>query len=379
MRTLTWDQVRARRLARSHLLTPAPRERLAEVVGQVCGIQAQVMGAAELAVGARVTGVTQQDVREALWERRRLVKTYGPRGTLHLLPAGELPMWMAALQAIPDHHGAMWYELAGVGREQVDELVQATGQALDERRLTREELAQAVSPRVGRWARERLASTWGDLLAPAALAGALCFGPPRDTKVTFVRADQWIGGWHQQDPRAALLEVLRRFLGAYGPTTPQAFARWWATTPAIAHQLFAQLGNEVAEVDVAGQRAWLLAADLEEPLEVIRDVVRLLPHYDCFVVGSRPRDQLVRDAVADARIRSYRRGRYEGVVALPTLLVDGLVTGMWERRTRGRRIQITVEATKALTSGQHRRLEAEAARVGAFFDADASLAIGVLA
>jgi Winged helix DNA-binding domain len=58
-------------------------------------------------LGARVAGVTQQDVREALWGERRLVKTYGPRGTLHLLPAGELPMWMAALQAIPDHHGAM--------------------------------------------------------------------------------------------------------------------------------------------------------------------------------------------------------------------------------------------------------------------------------
>lgn len=108
VRTLTWDQVRARRLARSHLLTPAPRERLAAVVGQVCGVQAQVMGAAELAVGARVDGVVQRDVRDELWQRRTLVRTYGPRGTLHLLPARELPIWMAALQAIPNHRGAMW-------------------------------------------------------------------------------------------------------------------------------------------------------------------------------------------------------------------------------------------------------------------------------
>jgi hypothetical protein len=62
------------------------------------------------------------------------------------------------------------------------------------------------------------------------------------------------------------------------------------------------------------------------------------------VIVSRPRDQLVRDA-ADARIRSYRRGRYEGVVALPTLLVYGLVSGMWSG-ARGRRIQITVEAIR---------------------------------
>ena len=61
------------------------------------------------------------------------------------------------------------------------------------------------------------------------------------------------------------------------------------------------------------------------------------------MIVSRPRDQLVRDA-ADARIRSYRRG-YEGVVALPTLLVYGLVSGMWSG-ARGRRIQITVEAIR---------------------------------
>ena len=51
-----------------------------------------------------------------------------------------------------------------------------------------------------------------------------------------------------------------------------------------------------------------------------------------------------------AGIRSYRRGRCEGMVALPALLVDGLVTGMWARRTRGRRIDITVEPTEELTS-----------------------------
>jgi hypothetical protein len=377
VRTLTWDQVRARRLARSHLLAPAPRERLVDVVGEVCGIQAQIMGAAELAVGARVGGVTQQDVREELWGRRSLVKTYGPRGTLHLLPARELPMWMAALRAIPDHHGAMWYELADVRREQVDELVEVTGEVLDGRQLTREELAQVVSPRVGRWARERLASTWGDLLAPAALTGALCFGPSRGANVTFVRADQWIGGWCEEDPGLALLEVLRRFLTAYGPTTPPEFARWFVTKPATARQLFTQLGDEIAEVDVEGQRAWLPAADLDEPFGVARDVVRLLPQYDCFVIGSRPREQLLPDAT-QARVRSYRRGRYEGAVALPTLLVDGLVTGMWERRRRGRQIQITVEATEEFTSGQRRRLETEAARVGAFFGADASLTIGAL-
>jgi hypothetical protein len=350
---------------------------LVDVVGDVCGIQAQVLGAAELAIGARVEGVTQQDVRSELWERRSLVKTYGPRGTLHLLPARELPMWMAAMRAIPNHHGLMWNALAGFSGTQVDELVVATRDALDGRSLTRQELARDVSARVGEWAHERLMSMWGDLLAPAALTGALCFGPSRGANVTFVRADQWIRGWRDEEPHSSLLQVLRRFLSAYGPARPQEFARWFVTAPATAAGLFTQLGDELAQVDVEGQTAWLPAHGIDEVIEPIRDVVRLVPQYDCFVLGSRPREQLMADEV-HRRVRSYRRGRYEGAVALSTLLVDGLVTGIWERRVRARRLEIAVEPIVELTARQRKQLHAEAARVGAFFGRDASLKIAAL-
>ena len=200
MLSLSWDQVRAWRLEHSHLVEPAPRDRVAEVVGDVCGIQAQVMVAAELALAARVDGLTQQAVREELWVRRNLVKTYGPRGTLHLLPAAELPTCMAALRAIPNHHGAMWNAMTDVNQEQVGDLVAATRQVLDRRQLSRDELAAGVSQLVGAWARKRLSSTWGDLLAPAALTGALCFAPSEGIHVHFVRADQWIDGWRDEDP-----------------------------------------------------------------------------------------------------------------------------------------------------------------------------------
>src|SRR6187455_1106442 len=100
MRELSWDEVRARRLDRHHLLEPAPRERLGEVVSEVGGIHAQVQGSAELQLAARVEGITQADVREALWERRELVKAWTLRGTLHLHPAGELALWLSARRAV---------------------------------------------------------------------------------------------------------------------------------------------------------------------------------------------------------------------------------------------------------------------------------------
>src|SRR6266545_567142 len=77
MRSLSWDQVLAWRLRRHRLVEPAPADRLVQVAGAVCGIHAQVMATAELSLGLRVAGATRQDVRQELWERRGLVKTYG--------------------------------------------------------------------------------------------------------------------------------------------------------------------------------------------------------------------------------------------------------------------------------------------------------------
>src|SRR5438445_9808945 len=94
--SMSWAQVIGRRLARHHLLQAAPAERLVEVAGDVCGVHARVAASAELMLGLRVAGITRRDIRTALWEKRTLVKTVGVRGTLHLLPAHEVPTWMAA-------------------------------------------------------------------------------------------------------------------------------------------------------------------------------------------------------------------------------------------------------------------------------------------
>ncbi len=67
----------------------------------LCGVHAQVLGAAELAIGRRLAGATRSDVQRALWEDRTLVKTFGPRGTVHLVATADLPMWTGALSALP--------------------------------------------------------------------------------------------------------------------------------------------------------------------------------------------------------------------------------------------------------------------------------------
>ena len=52
--TITWAQVAALRLARQHLADRLPADRLLDVVREHVGIQAQVMGLAELQLNARI-------------------------------------------------------------------------------------------------------------------------------------------------------------------------------------------------------------------------------------------------------------------------------------------------------------------------------------
>src|SRR5262245_13533778 len=96
---LSWSEVWARRLERHALAAPTRDARPADVAGAICGAHAQVMAAAELSVGLRLVGATRAAVREALWSEHSLLKTFGPRGTVHLLPARDLPMWTGALSA----------------------------------------------------------------------------------------------------------------------------------------------------------------------------------------------------------------------------------------------------------------------------------------
>ena len=355
MRSLTWDDVRARRLSRGHLLERAPAERLVEVVRDVGGIHAQVTGSAELQLAARVEGITQNDVREALWERRELAKTWTLRGTLHLHPADELRLWTAARRAVVGKA-----DYAADGLENVDAVVAAIGHVLAGNRLTREELADAVAALVGPEPREKLASGWGYYLGDAAAAGLLCFGPPQGARVTFVHPADWLGSQREWEPREALREVARRYAVTYGPVSHRQFREWFTSrnlTAEDARTLFAEL--DVPE---------------PEPAPPQERSVRLLPEYDVYVMGFREREQLVPPAVRE-QVAAHGKGRYEGPAGTPFLLIDGVCAGIWSRMKGAKKVELTVVPARRLTRAERAGIDAEAERIGAFYGLEPRLTI----
>ena len=95
---LSAEQVTACRLSKHHLDERADKSQLTKVVEDVCGIQAQVLSGAAIAIWARVAGVSAHDIEDALWKQHSFVKTWAMRGTLHILSASDLPIYVAALK-----------------------------------------------------------------------------------------------------------------------------------------------------------------------------------------------------------------------------------------------------------------------------------------
>src|SRR5262249_25425346 len=95
--SLNWQQISAFRLARHSLLAPTARDPVA-ISRTLCGIQAQVMGSAHMAVWARAHHLRRADIASALNETRSLVKTLCMRRTLHLVPSDEFPVYISALR-----------------------------------------------------------------------------------------------------------------------------------------------------------------------------------------------------------------------------------------------------------------------------------------
>src|SRR5579863_10210107 len=145
MLKLTWPQAAGWRARRHHLHQRAAPGSLLAVASRLCGLHAQLMSSAELSVWARVENLDREAIQRALWKERTLVKTWAMRGTLHLLPSAELPMWLAALATSGRYlKPARWQKNFGISLEELDRLSDSVAAALDGCIMTREELVGKV-------------------------------------------------------------------------------------------------------------------------------------------------------------------------------------------------------------------------------------------
>jgi uncharacterized protein YcaQ len=359
------EQAAAFRLRRHHLAERSERD-LVRVCGNVCGVQSQVDSAGRLALATRMVGLKPSDVERALWRDRTLMKGSFMRQTVHLVPAADYAMYIAALRKSRRAAALRVMARCGATEQDAARLDELILQALDGHALTNQQIRAAVTPGLSKNMRGWMDKVWS-ILRTVLADGLVCYGGEGGPEVTYVRVDQWLPGTKRLGEREAQMKMFRGYLRAYGPATLQDFSRWAGIPMADVRPVGDALRPELAEVEVEGAPAFILHADLQQLRRARpRSVVRLLPAFDPYLLAHADKQHLV-------PARFYKRVyRNQGWVSA-VLLLDGRIAGVWTSTRKGKRLQIHVEPFEKLAPSVRMQLEEEAVHIAAFTGAEVEL------
>jgi DNA glycosylase AlkZ-like len=360
-------------MERHRLAERAPLGQLLDVVRGLVAVQAQVMGSAELAIHARVDGLRPDDVRDALWRDRTLVKTWAMRGTLHLVASDELPELVGALGTRINWLRPVWLRYFEVTADEMLALQDAIGDVLSDTPMTRSALATALARHLGNEAfAERVSSGWGTFLKPAASRGLLCFGPDDGRNVTFVDPRAWLGRSMPEPSEDAIGAVIERHLAAFPGSSKGELARWWGVQGgAPLRRPIAGLGDRVVEVSAAGTKVLVRRDDVDELRNVAPSMrVRLLPGFDPYTLSLQKEAEPLLP-LARRPLVSRTAGWISQVV-----VVGGAVVATWTHEQKKGRLTIEVAPWRRLTKAERIAIDEEAARIGDFLDAKPDVTIG---
>src|SRR5262245_60109186 len=276
--SLNWQQISAFRLARHNLLDSKSAKDPVAISRAVCGIQAQVMNSAHIALWARAHDLRPADITSALNERRSLIKTLCMRRTLHLIPPDEFQVYITALK--PSRMAAILRIMArlGITESDVDQMNRLVVEELSSGPITSRELNALVRPRIN-----QKVKTWMDLVAspfsPALTQGLICYGPLNGRETTYVRVQEWLPPQKPVSEQEAKRILLRRYLSAYGPATLQDLSYWSGMSMKETREIPVLLDGELTGVQFDGKSGFILSRDYDELNETApsKDSVLLLP------------------------------------------------------------------------------------------------------
>jgi hypothetical protein len=282
------------------------------------GLQDSMPRAALLSIHARVEGT-----EPSTWEHPSLVQLWGPRFSAYVVAARDRPAF--TLGRLPQG-----------------------GKSL--------QVAQQMASRLQAFLKGRTMN-YGDVGNALGInANRLRYAAPTGT--VLIRWDGarqptiWTAPVPQVDPREARLELARRYVHIFGPTTPAAFARWAGIGPQEGRPAFDALGESLTAVRTPIGDGWILAND--EPIFRAPTsptvAVRLLPSGDTyFLLQGADRELVVSDP-------AHRPLLWTSRVWPGAVLSGGEIVGTWRRAER----DITIQPWGRLTRKERDALVAEA-------------------
>ncbi len=352
------DRISARELGRATLARQLLLDRsdLAplDAIRRMAGLNGQDALEPYLMLWTRLAGFTPPDLTRLL-EDRSVVRASMMRNTQHIVAADDYLAWRPALQPALDRsrRGFFGRDTKGVD---LDELAAAGRELLRDGMLPRPELGRRLGERWPEHDRTSLARSVQALLPVVHPPPSLTWDK-RGGATPFVLAPDWIGRplATGTDPDAMLL----RYLEAFGPAGVKDMQAWSGLTRL----------REVAERMAPALRTFTGPEGVElydlpdapRPDPGTPAPVRLLPLVDNLLVAHADRTRVLADE---------HRGRVcVGAVVEATVLVDGVVAGIWRFvRERGLATRVQVERFVPFCAATRDGVAREALSVLGFVD-----------
>lgn len=349
-------------LARQHLLERAVLGPVAAIEA-LAGLQAQEPASPSIALWTRLTGFRAGNL-DSVIARRDVVKTTFMRSTLHLVSASD-HRWLRAI--LPPRMGSVRRPDRQVSPDDTTmaALLAVTAAYASEPRSLAEISAHLAATRLAP-DRDPAETVWRvRRQAPLIHApGEVSWSFGRRPRL--VHADAWLGASDRESIAIddALVHLVRRYLGAFGPATAADIGAWSGLA-------IGTLRPAIATLDAQGA-LWHGRDDRGRPLLDLPDAPRpdpdtpvpprLLPMWDSVLLAHADRTRVISDA--DRAVVIAPNGD-----TLPTFLVAGRVAGLWWADIEpGGRTRIAIEPFRPIPTTARRALEAEADRLAAFVE-----------
>jgi hypothetical protein len=356
------------RLRRHHLLDHEPADAVT-ICRDVCGVQAQMMSAAYLQLWTRNHALTRTQIETALWKSRTLVKTSLMRQTLHLIPADEFPLYITALKSCRVAQALRVMARCGIEREEGEALTPLIMEALSAGPLGRAAIDAAVRPKVSKRVRGWMEKVWSIVRLPVA-EGLVCYGAGENNEVSFIRMDQWLPNMKTKPIHATEAQriLFRKYLAAYGPARLSDFSHWSGISMQEVRGLRSLLAPGMVELPGDKKGRFLLPKDRSKINENSggEACVRLLPHFDSYLLAHREKDHLL---AAKHYKHVYRN---QGWIS-PVVLIGGAVAGVWSCKVQNKKLLVRVEPFGKLSPSARAGIERQAEDLSHYFGSELDL------
>jgi hypothetical protein len=344
----------AHRRLRHQRLAEAPFARPEDAVQWLGAVQAQDYAGAKWAIGLRTQGTTDAAVDQAL-AGGTLLRTHVLRPTWHVVSAADI-RWLLALTA-PHVHAANAHYYRRVGFD--DDLFQTSNATLARaleggHQRTRAELIAALQ-RAG-LVTDGLGYPY--LLMHAELDAVICSGALRGKLHTYALLEERAPQARTLERDEALAELTQRYFTSHGPATLADY-RWWSGLPATVVRRGVELVKGRLFQDVMdGETYW----DGPDPSLAVpaTPTLHLLPNFDEYLVGYTDR----RAVYAPVDLKAP--GTRGDILPSHTIVLDGLVVGIWKRTLKKGAVTIEARPFRSLDAADQQAAGAAAERYSAF-------------